>query len=111
MTSRSLREVRRHVLIYAALIPFLVIALFPIYWMAITAFKEEADLYRRDAVPFWFHDPPTLKHFATLFYQTYFGVQLYNTCMVAVLVVIITIVTAVPAARKIIRAQSRPAVS
>ena len=36
------------------------IALFPIYWMAITAFKQDADLYRMDQVPFWFHLPPTL---------------------------------------------------
>ena len=103
MTSRGLRELRRHVLIYAALIPFIVIALFPIYWMAITAFKEDADLTRRDAIPFWFQSPPTLKHFAILFHQTYFGVQLYNTLMVAVLVVTITILTAVPAAYALAR--------
>ena len=26
--------------------PFLFIAVFPIYWMVITAFKQESDLYR-----------------------------------------------------------------
>src|SRR5436190_120839 len=97
MTSRALHEIRRHVLIYAGLIPFVVIAMFPIFWMGVTAFKEEADLYNRDVIPFWFNKAPTLKHFSTLFFQTYFVQQLVNTALVAVFVVTITIVTAVPA--------------
>ena len=40
--------------------------------MAITAFKQDADLYRMTGVPFWFHLPPTLEHFERLFTQTYF---------------------------------------
>ena len=43
--------------------PFLIIAVFPIYWMVITAFKQESDLYRMDNIPFWFNLPPTLKNF------------------------------------------------
>src|SRR6266542_5441506 len=49
----NLREIRRHALLYAGLAPFLVAALFPVIWMAITAFKEEADLYRMDQFPLW----------------------------------------------------------
>jgi len=41
------------VLIYAGLLPFVVVSLFPVLWMAITAFKEEADLYRMGGVPLW----------------------------------------------------------
>ena len=63
MSTRALREIRRHLLIYTGLAPFVMIALFPVLWMAVTAFKEEADLYRLDLVPFWFHSPPTLKNF------------------------------------------------
>lgn len=88
---------RRHVLIYAGLAPFVVIAVFPIYWMAITAFKQDADLYRMDVAPFWFHLPPTLEHFTRLFTETYFTAQLANTVQLAVCVVAITMVTAVPA--------------
>ena len=57
--ARTLREIRRQGLIYAGLAPFVVIALFPICWMVITAFKQDADLYRMDGNPFWFHLPPT----------------------------------------------------
>ena len=97
MTRRTLADLRRHVLIYAGLAPFVVIAVFPVYWMAITAFKQEADLYRMDVVPFWFHLPPTLEHFTRLFTHTYFAAQLLNTVQLAACVVAITLVTALPA--------------
>jgi ABC-type glycerol-3-phosphate transport system permease component len=46
VTLRSVtRDIRRHLLIYAGLAPFVVFAIFPVYWMAITAFKQDADLY------------------------------------------------------------------
>lgn len=91
------RAIRRHIFIYAGLAPFVVIAVFPIYWMAITAFKQDADLYRMDVAPFWFHLPPTLEHFTRLFTETYFTAQLANTVQLAACVVAITMVTAVPA--------------
>ncbi len=95
--SRTLREIGRHLLIYAGLAPFVVIAVFPVVWMAITAVKEEADLYRMDQFPLWFHLPPTLKNFRILFDQTYFGTLLVNTLLLSVCVVLVTVVTAVPA--------------
>ena len=56
--SHRAKEIRRHALIYLGLTPFLVIAIFPLFWMLITALKQDPDLYRMDAVPFWFHLPP-----------------------------------------------------
>jgi multiple sugar transport system permease protein len=97
MRARTVREVHRHLLVYAGLAPFVVIAVFPVYWMAVTAFKQDADLYRMGGVPFWFHLPPTLEHFTRLFKSTYFTVQLFNTLQLAVCVVTITMVMAVPA--------------
>lgn len=97
MDARTRRSLRRHLLVYAGLTPFVVIALFPIYWMAITAFKQDADLYRMDVSPFWFHLPPTLEHFARLINHTYFVPQLVNSLLLAVWVVTITVLTAVPA--------------
>lgn len=91
------RELRRHLLIYAGLAPFVVFAVFPVYWMAITAFKQDADLYRKGVAPFWFHLPPTLEHFTRLFTHTYFVTQLANSLQLGVWVVAITMLTAVPA--------------
>ncbi len=91
------KERRRCLLIYAALAPYVVIAVFPIYWMAITAFKQEPDLYRMENIPFWFNLAPTLKNFRILFYQTNFGAWIVNTMVIAAWVALITLVTAVPA--------------
>jgi multiple sugar transport system permease protein len=107
VTILPLREIRRHALIYAGLTPFVVIAVFPVLWMAITAFKEDADLYRRDHVPFLFYLPPTLEHFRTLFSHTYFGTWLVNTLLLSVCVVLITLVTAIPAGYALARLRLR----
>jgi len=91
-----------HLIIYSALLPFLVLALFPVVWMAMTAFKHERDLYTM-GVSFWFNEPPTLKHFRLLFTQTWFGRWIVNTAKVSGAVVVITLATAVPAAYALAR--------
>jgi multiple sugar transport system permease protein len=96
------RRTLRQVGIYAGLAPFLVIALFPVVWMAITAFKHEQDLYTM-RFPLWFHLPPTLKHFRLLFAQTWFGTWTLNTALVSLLVVAVTLAAAVPAAYALTR--------
>jgi multiple sugar transport system permease protein len=95
--SRRRKEIRRHVLIYAGVLPFLVIAVFPIYWMLITAFKQDPDLYRMENFPFWFNLAPTLRNFKILFYQTNYGSWIWNTFTISIWVALITLVTAVPA--------------
>ena len=97
MTPGTGRRLRRNLLIYAGLAPFVVVAVFPVYWMAVTAFKEEADLYRMDLVPFWFHMAPTLKNFHILLNHSYFPVWFVNTMLLSVCLVAITLATAVPA--------------
>jgi multiple sugar transport system permease protein len=91
------RERRRRTLIYLGLVPFVVMSLFPIYWMLITAFKQEPDLYRMENIPFWFNLAPTLKNFQILFYQTNYGAWIVNTMTIASWVALITLLTAVPA--------------
>ena len=78
MRARRPGRLARQLGIYAGLAPFLVIALFPVVWMVITAFKQEQDLYLMK-FPLWFHLPPTLKHFDLLFTQTWFGAWVVNT--------------------------------
>ncbi len=97
MTPRVRRRLGRNVLIYLGLAPFVVAAVFPVYWMAVTAFKEESDLYRMDLVPFWFHAAPTLKNFVTLLHQSYFPMWFVNTMLLSLCLVAITLVTAMPA--------------
>ena len=47
---------------YLPLSPYLFVVLFPFYWMVITAFKRDNDLYNLTTAPFWFKEPPTLAH-------------------------------------------------
>src|SRR6266550_1255860 len=72
-------------------------------WMSITAFKQDADLYRVGVAPFWFHLPPTLEHFTRLFTGTYFTAQLLNTLQLAIYVVALTMLMAVPAGYSLAR--------
>ncbi len=58
---------------YAAVAFFVVLAGFPFYWMLITAFKTNSDLYDLNNIPFWFNQAPTLEHFRYLFEKTLFA--------------------------------------
>jgi multiple sugar transport system permease protein len=80
---------------------------FPFYWMAITAFKQTADLYDVRNDPFVFNLPPTLAHVRLLLEQTLFLRWLANTTAVGLAVVAITLVLAVPAAYALARLAGR----
>jgi multiple sugar transport system permease protein len=92
---------------YAALTFFVVLAAFPFYWMLITAFKTNADLYNVTNIPFWFSQPPTLEHFRYLFDRTLFGRWLLNSLIIGICVVAITLVTAIPAGYALTRLGGR----
>src|SRR6185437_1351874 len=62
---------------------FLLLALFPFYWMAITSLKPNAELYNRNIMPLVVHHP-TLKHYIDLSTQTSFLLWTWNTMVVAV---------------------------
>jgi len=96
------RRPARQLGIYLGLAPFLLIALFPVLWMVITAFKDEQDLYQMK-FPLWFHMPPTLKHFRLLFTQTWFGTWVVNSALLSIVVVAITLAASVPAAYALAR--------
>ncbi|MGY4501828.1 multiple sugar transport system permease protein [Bradyrhizobium sp. GM24.11] len=81
----------------AVLVFFVTFLAFPFYWMVITAFKANQDLYNTENNPFVFNSPPTLRHLSVLFEDTQYLQWLLNTGFVGVAVVIITLVLAVPA--------------
>src|SRR5439155_22491588 len=62
---------------------FLVLALFPFYWMAVTSLKPNAELYNRHLMPLLMLHP-TLKHYVDLLTQTSFLLWTWNTMLVAV---------------------------
>jgi len=81
----------------AVLIFFVTFLAFPFYWMVITAFKANQDLYNTENNPYVFNSPPTLRHLAVLFEDTQFVQWLLNTGFVGIVVVVITLLLAVPA--------------
>src|SRR5215468_10108356 len=95
----------------AIILGFTAFAVFPFYWMVITAFKRNSDLYvgasNSQHNPFVFNEPPTLVHLYTLFQNTLYPTWLFNTLFVGVLVVAITLLLAVPAAYSLARLTGR----
>src|SRR3990172_5957770 len=86
---------------------FTVFAAFPFYWMLITTFKRTSDLLKTENNPFLFNQPPTLEHLRFLFSDTDYGRWLWNSALVGVLVVIITLLLAIPAAYSLARLTGR----
>jgi multiple sugar transport system permease protein len=86
---------------------FAVFASLPFLWMLITTFKQDADLYNRANNPFIFNMAPTLIHLKELFYGTLFYKWLLNTAGVGLLVVVITLVMAIPAGYSLVRLAGR----
>ena len=101
----------KRVALYAAAAGFMVFAGFPFYWMLLTAFKQNRDLYvgafDSRHVPWIFNDPPTLEHVRLLFGQTAFPRWVLNTLVVVVAVVVITVAVAVPAGYSLARLTGR----
>ncbi len=85
--------------------------MFPFYWMLITTFKQNADLYvgatNVQHNPFIFNLPPTLEHLKYLFERTLYSTWLLNTLAVGVAVVSITLVLSVPAGYSLARLTGR----
>ena len=101
----------KRVALYAAALCFTAFAGFPFYWMLVTAFKQNRDLYvgafDTRHVPWIFNDPPTLEHVRLLFTQTDFLRWVANTLVVIVAVVVITVAVAVPAGYSLARLAGR----
>ena len=88
---------------FGVLAAFVAFAAFPFYWMLMTMFKETRDLMNPNHNPYLFHMPPTLEHLRVLFFDTLYLKWLWNTAFVGFLVVIITLVTAIPAGYSLAR--------
>jgi multiple sugar transport system permease protein len=86
---------------------FTILLAFPFYWMVITSFKQNVDLYTMENNPFLFNAKPTLDHLKFLFNETQFVRWLGNTAFVGVVVVAITLFLAVPAAYALARLAGR----
>ena len=85
---------RQRAFTYGVVIPFTVLLGFPFFWMAVTSFKPESQVY--DPTKVWnFH--PTLASYGFLLHHTGYLRWLRNSCFVGLMVVLITLAVALPA--------------
>jgi multiple sugar transport system permease protein len=76
-------KARRMVVLWLPLTCFVLILLFPFYWMTVTAFKPDAELYDFNKFnPLWISSP-TLDHIYHLLFKTSYPSWLWTTMMVA----------------------------
>src|SRR5438067_2559800 len=96
-------RVVRTIVLWLVRIFFAVILGFPFLWMLITTFKSSPDLYNLKNNPFIFNEPPTLDNLRLLFNETLFLRWILNTAFAGAVVVVITLLLAVPAAYALAR--------
>jgi multiple sugar transport system permease protein len=85
---------RRWVYFYIPLGVFVVVLLFPFYWMLVTTFRPDNELYRPwmapNYTPLWtLH--PTLDHIRYLLDETLFSTWMLNTLMISIAATIISL--------------------
>ena len=98
---------RRVVTLYVPLVLFVVVLLFPFYWMAITTFKPNNELYNyKDFHPLWVHSP-TLQNVKKLLFDTDYPQWLMTTMGIAAAATCISIFASVLAAYAIQRLRFR----
>ena len=89
---------------YGVVVPLAVVLAFPFAWMAVTSFKNEAQVY--DPTKIWnFH--PTLANYGFLIHQTGYLRWLRNSSFVGLMVVLITLAVALPAGYALARLSGR----
>jgi multiple sugar transport system permease protein len=114
---------------YLVVGPFAIVLAFPFYWMLVTSFKTNGDLYTLDNVPFTYHpsqaalgenlpfrqhhwlpfgfENATTSHISFVFSDTNYLRWLANTALIGGLVVVITLLLAVPAGYSLARLAGR----
>ncbi len=100
---------RKVVTVYIPLAIFLFVLLFPFYWMAVTSFKSNAELYDlKGGNPLWVVEP-TLRHFRHLLFETSYPDWMWNTILISTVATFLSLAASVAAAYAIERLRFRGA--
>ncbi len=98
---------RKIVTVYVPLLLFVIVLLFPFYWMTITTLKPNNELYNyKDFNPLWVHSP-TLQNVRKLLFDTDYPQWLMTTMGVAAAATIISVASSVLAAYALQRLRFR----
>jgi multiple sugar transport system permease protein len=116
---------RQNVVAWLVVGPFAIVLAFPFYWMLMTSFKTNGDLYNIENVPFVFNEAEaaagerqplkdhgwlplgaehvTTNNYSFIFDQTNYVDWLENTALIGGIVVLITLALAIPAGYSLAR--------
>jgi multiple sugar transport system permease protein len=103
------RAVRSGTSTYVPLVPYIVFALFPLYFMLVTSFKTDRELYDINSVPFMIREGLTGDHYRLLFRDTAFLTWLGNTFFVSALATVASVTVGTLAAYALARLSFRGA--
>jgi multiple sugar transport system permease protein len=92
---------------YANLTPFIFFALFPFYFMFITSFKRNAELYSLKSVPFWIQTGAITDHYGYLFQRTEFLTWMKNSLLISVIATTVSLAIAILAGYSLARLRFR----
>jgi multiple sugar transport system permease protein len=98
------RRLRGNLFSYGVVVPLTLVLTFPFFWMAVTSFKRQDQIF--DPKRTWNFDP-TFDGWKFLFQQTKYLTWIGNTALVGGIVVAITLVLAVPAGYALARLAGR----
>ncbi len=101
------KHVLARTVLYGTAVIFSLFAAIPFGWMVLTMFKTNNDLYNPRNNPFLYNDPPTLANIDLLWNDTSFRTFIFNTFLIAIVVMAITVIIVVPAAYSLVRLSGR----
>jgi multiple sugar transport system permease protein len=102
------RRSRENLVTWLIVGPWAIVLAFPFYWMLWTTLKTEQDLYNVENNPFSFSNgSPTFDNVRFLFEETDYARWLWNTFLVGIVVVAITLVVSMPAGYALARLSGR----
>ena len=102
MSSRR-RAWRSVFTLYMPVAPFVFFALFPLYFMAVTSLKKNAELYDPTTVPFWIRRGVTFGHYQLLSTDTLFWSWFLNSLLVSLGATVISVALGILAAYPLAR--------
>ncbi len=100
-------RIRSAAFAYVNLVPFIFFALFPFYFMFITSFKSNAELYNLKSIPFWIQTGAITDHYRYLFQRTEFLTWIKNSLIISVVATSISLVIAILAGYSLARLRFR----
>lgn len=101
---RLLKRLRKYSVIYPVVFLFVFFAACPFVTMGITMFKADIEFYYQlDSNRFWYEEDPTTEHITDLVNNTPYMDFVENSLYIGVVVVLITLVTSMPASYALAR--------